>query len=335
LARSGKGSAREPGETIAIADSGPELWPSLPFDAWRDTRATLHLWLQIVGKIRLAQSPWLNHSWHVTLYVTPRGLTTLSLPHGKRAFQIDFDFIDHSLVVRAADGRDATMRLQEQSVAAFYHGLMRMLDELQVPVKIQRKPNELKEPIPFDRDEVHGAYDAKYAQRFWRVLLNADRVLNVFRARFRGKSSPVHFFWGNNDLAVSRFSGRRAPEHPGGRPHLPDWVLKDAYSHEVSECGFWPGSEEHPQAAFYCNAYPQPPGLPEARVAPGAAYYSKELQEFILPYEAMRTTSSPQDALLEFAQSTYEAVATRAGWDRELLEAAPPEVRMKLRQLDP
>jgi len=262
----------------------------------------------------------LNHSWHVTLYVTARGLTTSPIPHGSRAFEIDFDFIAHELSVRSSDGAVRTIRLRPQSVAAFYRRLMSELDALALPVKINKKPNEIAEAIDFDQDERHASYDAEWANRFWRVLVQADRLLKRFRARYIGKCSPVHFFWGAPDLAVTRFSGRPAPEHPGGVPHLPDTVVREAYSHEVSSCGFWPGGGPVPYPAFYSYAYPEPRGFPQATVKPQAAFYSPELREFVLPYDAVRESASPDDALLDFLQTTYEAAANLGGWDRKSLE---------------
>jgi hypothetical protein len=301
----------------------PDQWPSLPLEAWADTYATLHLWTQIVGKIRLAQSPWVNHSWHVTLYVTARGLSTLPIPHGARAFQIDFDFVDHQLTIQSSDGRRGGLPLQPQSVAAFYERLMRELGELDLRVRISKTPNEVAEPIRFDRDTTHTAYDPEYANRFWRVLVQADRVFEQFRARFIGKCSPVHFFWGSPDLAVTRFSGRRAPEHPGGIPNLPDWVTREAYSHEVSSCGFWPGGGATPYPAFYAYAYPEPAGFADAPPKPDGAFYSRELREFLLPYDRVRVSDSPDETLLEFLQTTYEAAATLGRWDRSALELGP------------
>jgi hypothetical protein len=289
-------------------------------EAWRDTCATLHLWLQIVGKVRLASSPWLNHSWHATLYVTPRGLTTSPIPCGTRTFQIDFDFIDHRLVIETSDGAIESLPLQPQSVAAFHDQIQQRLRTLAIPVKIYGKPNEVAEAIRFDQDETHAAYDAEYANRFWRALVQADRVLKQFRAGFIGKCSPVHFFWGAPDLAVTRFSGRPAPPHPGGVPNLPDAVAREAYSHEVSSCGFWPGGGAVDHAAFYAYAYPEPTGFAEATVRPEAAYYSRDLREFILPYDAVRQARDPDATLLEFLQTTYEAAANLARWDRAALE---------------
>ncbi len=295
-------------------------WPQLPYREWNETCATLHLWTQIVGKIRLVQTPWVNHSWHVALYVTSRGLTTSPIPHGSRTFQIDFDFIDHRLLIQSSDGQIGTLPLVPRSVADFYRELMALLPAMQLAVEIQRTPCELPNPVPFDRDEEHAAYNAAYANRFWRVLVQTDRVLKAFRSRFIGKCSPVHFFWGSFDMAVTRFSGRSAPPHPGGVPHLPDWVAREAYSHEVSSCGFWPGNEQFPEAAFYSYAYPEPAGFAAAPVRPAAARYHPDLKEFILPYEAVRQAAAPDEALLEFFQRTYAAAADLGGWKRGELE---------------
>ena len=295
-------------------------WPSLPFQEWKDTYATLHMWTQMVGKIRLVQTPWVNHSWHTTLYVTSRGLTTSPIPYEARTFQIDFDFIDHKLLVQTSDGEVKTMSLVPRSVADFYEELFAKLAELNLKMKIHTTPNEVVTPIAFDKDKEHASYDADYANRFWRVLVQADRVFKQFRARFIGKCSPVHFFWGSFDLAVTRFSGRRAPEHPGGVPHLPDWVTREAYSHEVSSCGFWPGSDQIPQPVFYSYAYPEPEGLRTAAVRPSGAGYNPELREFIFPYDEVRQSASPDEALLDFLQSSYEAAADFGEWDRSELE---------------
>jgi hypothetical protein len=278
------------------------------------------MWTQIVGKIRLAQSPWVNHSWHVTLYVTARGLTTSPIPYGNRTFQLDFDFIGHELTIQSSDGGAAGFLLQPQSVAAFYRRLHSEMAKLDLRVNINEKPNEIPDPIPFDQDESHKAYDPVYANRFWRVLVQADRVFKEFRARFVGKCSPVHYFWGAPDLAVTRFSGRPAPQHPGGVPHLPDRVAREAYSHEVSSCGFWPGGAPVAYPVFYSYAYPEPNGFATAPVTPSAAFYSKDLREFILPYDAVREAESPDEMLLGFLQTTYEAVANLANWDRNFLE---------------
>src|SRR5262245_41795679 len=302
------------------SESQSQLWPSLPLEAWSDTYATLHRWTQIVGKVRLKCSPWVNHSWHVTLYVTARGLTTSAAAFEGRAFEIDFDFIDHRLVVRTSDGGTGTVALEAQPVSAFYRQVMAELARLGVRVKINRKPNEVPDPIRFDQDDVHRAYDPEYANRFWRVLVQADRVFKQFRARFIGNCSPVHFSWVAPDLAATRFSGRPAPPHPGGVPNLPDWVAREAYSHEVSSCGFWPGGGPVAHAAFYAYAYPEPDGFAAAAVKPGAAFYSKDLREFILPYDAVRQARNPDATLLDFLQSTYEAAANLATWDRAALE---------------
>jgi len=304
----------------AATITNAEQWPSLPLDAWQETYATLHMWLQVVGKIRLEQSPWVNHSWHVALYVTPRGLTTSPIPDGARTFQIDFDFVHHRLLVQSSDGREGGFVLAAQSVATFYARLMAELTKLDHRVEICRTPNEVADPIRFDRDEAHCSYDPEYANRFWRVLVQADRVFKQFRARFSGKCSPVHFFWGAPDLAVTRFSGRTAPQHPGGVPHLPDWVAREAYSHEVSSCGFWPGGGPIPYAAFYSYAYPEPDGFAAASVEPGEAFYSTDLREFLLPYDVVRQAKSPDETLLAFLQTTYEAAANLAKWDRPALE---------------
>ena len=297
-----------------------DQWPSLALEAWSDTSATLHLWTQIVGKIRVAQCPWVNHSWHVTLHVTAKGLTTLPIPYRDRTFQIDFDFIHHLLTVQSSDGRIGHFKLEPQSVATFYSRLMDQMAKLDLHVQINRKPNEVADAIPFDRDESHAAYDREYANRYWRALVQADRVLTEFRARFAGKCSPVHYFWGAPDLAVTRFSGRRAPEHPGGIPNLPDTVTREAYSHEVSSCGFWAGGGPVPYAAFYSYAYPEPAGFSAAPVKPDAAFYSADLREFILPYDRVRQAADPDTTLLEFLQTTYEAAANLAKWDRAALE---------------
>jgi hypothetical protein len=297
-------------------------WPELPTAAWRETCETLHLWTQIVGKIRLARTPWLNHSWHVVLYVTARGLTTSPIPDGTRTFQIDFDFIDHELRISTSDGAHRQFALAGKSVAGFYAATMAALAELGIHVTINEMPNELPEPIRFSQDNQHASYDPDAVRRFFQILFNADAVLKQFRTGFLGKASPVHFFWGSFDLAVTRFSGRRAPRHPGGVPHLPDEVAWEAYSHEVSSAGFWPGSGAIDYPAFYCYAYPEPAGFRTAKVAPGAAFFSEALGEFILPYDAVRTAEHPDQALLEFLQSTYEAAANAAKWDRDALECA-------------
>jgi hypothetical protein len=297
-----------------------EEWPRLPYDEWKDAYGTLHLWTQIVGKIRLSQMPWINHSWHVPLYVTARGLTTSSVPHGVRSFQIDFDFIDHRLVIRTSDGAERVLPLRPQSVADFYASVLDALTQLGVGVAIHEKPNEVEQAIPFPEDRTHTAYEPEVAERFWRTLVQSDRVMQAFRARFTGKCSPVHFFWGSFDLAVTRFSGRPAPPHPGGIPNLPDWIAREAYSHEVSSAGFWPGGGPHPFPLYYSYAYPEPEGFDSVVIPVDGAFYSRDLREFVLPYDAVRESASPDDTLLAFFESTYEAAANLGNWDREALE---------------
>ncbi len=298
-------------------------WPDLPTAAWRDTYATLHLWTQVIGKIRLARTPWLNHSWHIALYVTARGLTTSPIPDDDRNFQIDLDFIDHTLRISTSDGAVREFALAGHSVASFYAAVMSALADLGIHVTIDEMPNELPEPIPFSQDNQHASYDPDAARRLFRILVNADRVFKQFRTGFLGKASPVHFFWGSFDLAVTRFSGRPAPPHPGGVPHLADDVAREAYSHEVSSAGFWPGSGAIDYPAFYSYAYPEPAGFRTAPVRPDAAFFSEALGEFILPYDSVRTAAQPDQALLDFLQSTYEAAADAAKWDRAALECAP------------
>lgn len=309
-------------DTPKITDARKIPSPELPTAAWRETYATLHLMTQIVGKIRLVRSPWLNHAWHVALYVTPRGLTTSPIPAGARSFQIDFDFIDHVLRITTSDGAQRQFALAGQLVARFYAAIMAELADLGLATAIDEMPNELPEPIRFSQDTQHAAYDPDAVGRLLQILVNADRVLKQFRTGFLGKASPVHFFWGSFDLAVTRFSGRRAPRHPGGVPHLADAVACEAYSHEVSSAGFWPGSGAIDYPAFYCYAYPQPEGFRTAKVRPAAAFFAEALGEFILPYDAMRTAADPDQSLLEFLQSTYEAAANAAKWDRDALECA-------------
>ena len=298
-------------------------WPELPTATWRDTCATLQLFTQVVGKIRLARSPWLNHSWHVTLYVSARGLTTSPIPDGARTFAIDFDFIDHTLRISTSDGAERQFALAGHSVASFYAAVIAALKDLGIAVTIDEMPNELPDPIRFSQDDQHASYDPDAVRRFFQILVNCDRVFKQFRTGFLGKASPVHFFWGSFDLAVTRFSGRTAPRHPGGVPHLPDSVASEAYSHEVSSAGFWPGSGAIDYPAFYSYAYPEPQGFRTAKVRPDAASFNEALGEFILPYDAVRTADDPDKALLEFLQSTYEAAAVAAKWDRDALECTP------------
>lgn len=305
--------------TVSTQDTTTEVWASLPIAAWQDTYTTLHMWTQIVGKIRLALSPPLNHWWQSTLYVTPRGLTTSTIPYQTRNFQITFDLLDHQLYIQTSDGLTRSVALTARPVAEFYHEVMQTLQEMGLAVRIWTMPQEVADPIPFEQDYQHTAYDPNYAQRFWRVLVQADRIMTTFRSRFLGKSSPVHFFWGSFDLAVTRFSGRRAPEHPGGVPNMADWVTREAYSHEVSSCGFWAGGGSV-EPLFYAYAYPQPEGFKNYTIQPAEAFYSTEMQEFILPYEVVRQADDPDATLLAFLQSTYEAAANLAGWDRGSLE---------------
>jgi len=288
------------------------VWPELPYLAWRETCTTLQLLTQIVGKIRLSQTPWLNHSWHVTLYVTSRGLTTSAIYYGTRSFQIDFDFIDHMLRITTSDGLQSKVPRRAQSVAAFYAAIIASLAEAGLHIEINAMPNEVTDPICFLDDRKHAAYDADSAQRFWRVLVQCDRIFKLFRTSFIGKSSPVHFFWGSFDLAVTRFSGRRAPIHPGGIPNLPDAVTREAYSHEVSSAGFWPGGGAIDYPAFYSYAYPTPEGFSDARIGPAAGFFSQELGEFLLPYDVVRTADVPDTVLLEFLQAPMKRQQTRA-----------------------
>jgi hypothetical protein len=295
-------------------------WPELPYPEWADTCTTLQLWTQIVGKTRLALTPWLNHSWHVTLNVTARGLSTPLIPHDGGDLEIAFDFVDHVLWVRTAAGHSRQLMLKPMTVAEFYADFLHALAELGIRVEIDPVPNEIPGAIAFDRDTVHCAYDREFAARFWRVLLRAHDVFSYFRTAFLGKVSPVHFFWGSFDLAVTRFSGRTAPLHPGGVPHLPDAVAREAYSHEVSSAGFWPGGGAIPYPAFYSYAYPAPEGFASASVKPAQAFFSRELGEFILPYDAVRTAADPERTLCDFLQSTYAAAADLGKWDRASLE---------------
>ncbi|HEY0490915.1 MAG TPA: DUF5996 family protein [Telluria sp.] len=304
-----------------IAPGNPN-WPALPFSGWKDTCATLHMWTQIVGKVRLVQTPWLNHSWHVPFYLTARGLTTSPMPYGERTFEVEFDFIDHLLRISTSDGLSKAIGLQPKSVARFYREFFACLDGLGLAVRIRTTPNEVPVAIPFEQDETHASYDAAAVNRFWHALLQADRVLKQFRSRFLGKCSPVHFFWGSFDLAVTRFSGAPAPEHPGGVPNCPDWVTRDAYSHEVCSCGFWPGGEAMPMPVFYAYAYPEPAGFKTAPIRPAEASYEPSFGEFILPYEVVRRASQPDAVLLDFFQSSYEAAADLAKWRRSELDYA-------------
>jgi hypothetical protein len=293
----------------------PECWPPLPLEAWKDTCATLHMWTQIVGKVRLALTPLVNHWWNVPLYVGARGLTTSAIPYAGRVFEVHFDFLEHELVLQANDGLNKTLPLVPRSVADFYQEFMALLRSAGIQVKMWKMPAEIPAPIPFDQDRVHASYDPEYARRFWQILVSADRVFNEFRSRFIGKCSPVHFFWGSFDLAVTRFSGRRAPERSGA-----DVITREAYSHEASSVGFWPGGGDIKGPAFYSYIAPAPQGFSESRARPDAAFYHQQLGEFLLMYDDVRAAASPSTALLEFCQSTYEAGAKFANWDRQSLE---------------
>ena len=299
----------------------PDVWPSLPVEDWTATRETLHMWTQIVGKVRLAHMPLINHWWGVTSYLTPRGLTTSAIPYGTEAFDMEFDFIDHRLLIRGSTGASRTVVLEPKSVAEFYSETMRALDELGFGTRIQARPNEVDPAVAFAEDVGHASYDPAAAQLFWRQLLQAGRVIGQFRSRFVGKVSPVHFFWGAMDLACTRFSGRVAPRHSGGAPNVGDWVMVEGYSRELSSCGFFPGGGE--EGAFYAYAYPEPDGFADHPVRPAEAGYRADLGEYLLPYEAVRRADNPDRVLLEFLQDSYEAAAVNANWDRAMLEDDP------------
>ncbi len=303
---------------MKAASSAGDPWPVLGYEDWRDTATTLQMWTQIAGKVRLALSPWVNHGWQVPLYVNTRGLGTSPIHYRQGMLQIDFDFVDHRLLISTSEGPPRGFDLEPMSVAAFYRRFMAELGAAGVSVTINTMPSEVPTPIRFPDDEVHAAYDRDAVRRFWRALQQVDRVFQLFRTSFLGKSSPVHFFWGSFDLAVTRFSGRKAPLHPGGVPGLPDAITREAYSHEVSSAGFWPGSESYPAAAFYSYAYPMPAGYERASVQPADAVWSNELSEWVLPYDAARQAADPDAAVLSFLQSTYQAAARLGDWDRSL-----------------
>jgi hypothetical protein len=292
-----------------------DTWPALPLEEWKDTCATLHMWTQIVGKIRLAQTPLVNHWWNVPLYVSARGLTTTAMTYQRIFFEMEFDFIDHNLVIKCSDGASVLVPLRPKSVASFYHETMSALDQLGLDIRIWKMPVEIPNPIPFDEDQQHASYDPEYANRFWRVLRAADRVMQEFRSKFIGKCSPVHFFWGSFDLAVTRFSGRPAPIQPDADP-----ITREAYSHEVISHGWWPGQGPLGKPAFYSYTAPAPKGLSDAKLLPEAAFYSKDLGEYLLLYDDVRTAPKPEVALMEFLDSSYEAGANLAKWDRAALE---------------
>ncbi|WP_328893572.1 DUF5996 family protein [Streptomyces sp. NBC_00236] len=296
-------------------------WPTLRVADWTDTRDTLHMWMQIIGKVRLAHAPLVNHWWQVTLYVTPRGLSTSAVPYGTGIFDIEFDFFEHRLNIRTSDGGTRCVDLEAKPVSRFYEETMRALHSLGVPARIQARPNEVEPAIPFAEDDHHAAYDPRAAHLFWRQLVQAERVMTDFRSHFVGKVSPVHFFWGAMDLACTRFSGRSAPPHPGGAPNCGDWVMVEGYSRELSSCGFWPGGGE--EGAFYAYAYPEPDGFADHPVTPDEAFYSTENGQYLLPYEAVRTAADPDQMLNGFLQTTYEAAAIHGDWDRAALEDNP------------
>ena len=300
-------------------NSADAIWPDLTYSAWSETLATLHLWTQIVGKIRLTLTPWLNHGWQAPLYVTARGLGTSPIPIGTEIFEIEFDFVGHRLNVRTSRGAERSLPLRPQPVADFFSATIDLLASMGIAVAIRETPNEVPNPIRFSEDRTHASYDAAAAHRFWRALMQADRVFKLFRSGFLGKASPVHFFWGSFDLAVSRFSGRRAPLHPGGVPGLPDAVTREAYSHEVSSAGFWPGNEAFPRPAFYSYAYPEPAGFRDRPPPPGASF-DTTLGEFILPYDTVAQAPEPDALLLDFLSTTYAAAAETGAWDRAALE---------------
>lgn len=295
-------------------------WPELDFNEWKDTLTTVQLYTQIVGKIRLRSMPWINHSWHVTLYVTPNGLSTGSMPYTAGVFEIEFNFIQHILTVKTSEGMKQEMKLPDRTVAGFYKELFDKLKQAGVDISIYAVPNEVEPAIPFEKDETHKTYNKAQIKKYWLALVQVYNVFIKFRAGFQGKCSPVHLFWGAFDLAVTRFSGKPAPLHPGGAPNIPVRVMQEAYSHEVSSCGFWPGSEAFPQAAFYSYCYPTPANFGEQAVEPKEAFYSKEMGEFFLLYDAVRNASNPEEILLKFLNSTYQAAAKTGNWNRGELE---------------
>jgi hypothetical protein len=297
-----------------------EAWPDIPYESWKDSCTTLHLWTQIVGKYRLRRAPWINHGWQATFYVTARGLTTSLIPVGSRGVQFDFDFVSHELIGAVTDGSRRTFALEPMTVAEFYKRFRALTDELGVGTKINGTPNEVADAVPFERDGTHGSYDADAVTRYWRTLVQVDRVLKYFRTGYLGKVSPVHLFWGSFDLAVTRFSGRAAPPHPGGIPGLPDAVTREAYSHEVSSAGFWPGGGPVEYAAFYSYTYPTPEGFSAQPVVPRDAFFDAKAGEFLLPYSVVRNALDPDQALLSFLDTTYDAAARLGHWDRAALE---------------
>lgn len=296
-------------------------WPELQYKDWKNTYETLHRWIQIVGKLRLNKSPCMNHSWHSTFYISARGLSTMAIPDGNRNFTVEFDFISHRLVFLTSDGRDVSFALRNESVRAFYKRFLGCLKKLKIEADIDPHPNEVADNTPFDQDTHHCTYVPKKAHLMWQIMVRVNNIMNEFRSQFVGKSSPVHFFWGSFDLAVTRFSGKPAPEHPGGVPHLPDVVAKEAYSHEVSSCGFWPGNELFPHAAFYSYAYPEPDNYKNQKIEPFEAYYNETLKEFILPYDSVLSYEDPDKVILSFFESTFRAATVSGHWERNLEES--------------
>jgi len=299
-------------------------WPDLDYQQWKNTYETLHRWCQIVGKLKLNKYPCTNHSWHSALYITPRGISTMAVPDGNRNFSIEFDFIDNKLIFLSSDQRQAEFELKNESVASFYRRFLNALNKLDIKAHLDPHPNELADNIPFDQDTIHRTYVPKHALHAWQIMVRVSNVMTIFRSNFIGKSSPVHFFWGSFDLALTRFSGRTAPEHPGGVPHLPDVVVKEAYSNEVSSCGFWPGNELYPHAAFYSYAYPEPEGFNRASLLssllPAGAFYHDTLKEYILPYSEVLKSENPEKLILNFFESTYRAACDFGKWDKDSLE---------------
>lgn len=306
-----------------------QSWPEIPFNDWKETLYTVQLWVQIVGKIRLKKTPWTNHSWHVSLYISPLGLTTGSIPFEKGIFQIDFDFRYHQLLIISSSGDNERIDLYPRTVSSFYNELFEKLDRLGIHAFIHAVPNEIEPAIPFKKDETHKSYDKEKMETFMQALIRIQNVFTKFRARFIGKCSPIHFFWGGFDLTVSRFSGKEAPKHPGGAPNMPLRVMQESYSHEVCSAGFWPGSEQFPVPAFYSYIYPTPAAYSEQSVQPQEAFYSKEMGEFFLPYDVVRRSANPENTLLQFLQSSYEAAANTANWDRQKLECDFSEFERK------
>lgn len=306
--------------TLLSAVTTSTLWPTLNYPDSQDTLATVHLWTQIVGKIRLRKMPWINHSWHVTLYVSPRGLTTGSIPYEQGVFQLEFDFIQHQLTLTTSTEHRAALPLADDTIADFYQQVQSMLQQANITVNIYAHPNEVDPAIPFEEDHEPRTYNPKQAQQMWQALVRIYSMFTQFRAGFAGKVSPVHLFWGAFDLAVTRFSGREAPAHPGGMPNIPLEVMQEAYSHEVSSAGFWLGNPSFPEAAFYSYCYPTPDAFKKQTVEPSVAYYHEELGEFILPYEAVQQAENPDKTLMRFLQTTYEAAANTGTWNRSALE---------------